>query len=136
MERNDNCKKMNKYHIRVELYETAKRKLPKGGNARQHWTAKYSEIKRWKNAAIEAIGDKIPKAPLEKVRLRFTRYSRGADRMDWDNLVISFKHVQDALVEAGILANDTRDNIPNMPIYETGYAKAKSGKIVIELWEI
>lgn len=127
---------MDKYYIRIEISETPKRKLPKGGNARQHWTAKYSEVAKWKRAMIEAIGNKIPPKPLEKVRLRFKRCSAKADNMDWDNLVISFKSVQDALVEALILENDTRKNIPEIPKYETEYAKNKEGKLIVEVWEV
>jgi len=127
---------MDKYYIRIEISETPKRKLPKGGNARQHWKTKFNEVSKWKKAMIEAIGDKIPKDPLKQARLKFKRCSARANNMDWDNLVISFKSVQDALVEALILENDTRKNIPEIPVYETEFAKNKEGKLIVEVWEI
>ena len=120
-----------KYYCKIQL-----KGLPTGGNSRQHWRAKYQEIKKWKGAIFDALraSKGIPSKPLQKVKLRYTRCSSNS--MDWDNLAISFKSVQDGLVEARVLHDDKIKNIPKMPVYRQVKAKRGEGRIIIELWEV
>jgi Holliday junction resolvase RusA-like endonuclease len=119
-----NIKTTGNYYLRIELVG-----LPTGGNSRQHWRAKYNENKKWKNRIFKAIGSDKPTEPLKKVKLEYERYS--SSRMDWDNLVISFKPIQDGLVEYGIIEDDKIKNIPEMPKYSQYDSKRGEGKIVI-----
>jgi Holliday junction resolvase RusA-like endonuclease len=108
--------------------------LPTGGNSRQSWRAKYAETTKWKKAVFFATRNKLPSKPLKKVRLKFTRFSTS--KMDWDNLVISFKAIQDGLVDCGVMRDDKVKNIPEIPVYAQGMAKRGEGKVKIEVWEI
>ena len=118
-----------KYYIKIKLMG-----LPSGGNSRQHWRDKYTEVSKWKSAILKAVGDNKPPSPLQKVKLRYTRSS--SNTMDWDNVAISFKAVQDGLTEAGVIADDKIKNIPEMPIYDQVAGKRGKGYITIEVWEI
>jgi hypothetical protein len=135
MDEDGNSFMLKKFYINIEL-----KGLPKGGNFRGNWYAKYAENAKWANKIKEAVGNNIPKAPIKRVKLTYTRCSCSCSGdqpgMDWDNLVISFKPIQDALVTCGILENDTINNIPDMPIYKQEIAKRGDGKIRVELWEI
>lgn len=128
------CKvtKNPKYYCKIQL-----KGLPTGGNSRQHWRAKYAEIKKWKGLIFDALSETmegIPRKPIGRVKLRYTRCSSNS--MDWDNLVISFKSVQDGLVEARVLHDDKITNIPDLPVYRQKKAKRGEGRIIIELWEL
>jgi Holliday junction resolvase RusA-like endonuclease len=68
---------------------------------------------------------------LDKARVRFTRHS--SIRPDFDNLAASFKAVQDGLIDAGVIANDTFAVIGN-PEYSWEKASPKGGKITIEVF--
>jgi len=81
-----------------------------------------------------AVRGKTPEQPLQQVKLKYTRFS--SSKMDWDNLVISFKAVQDGLVESGIMKDDKVKNIPEIPVYTQEKAKKGEGYIEIEIWEI
>lgn len=122
-------KKDGKYYLKIMLSG-----LPTGGNSRQSWRAKYAETTKWKKAVFFATKGKLPPKPLKKVRLKYTRCS--SNKMDWDNLVISFKAIQDGLVDAGIMRDDKVKNIPELPVYEQNMAKKGEGKVWIEIWEI
>jgi len=120
---------MEAYEVKIRLEG-----LPTGGNSRQHWRAKHAETKKWKNAILKALGNRIPEKPLEKVKLRYTRASSNV--MDWDNVAISFKAIQDGLVEAGVMVDDKVKNIPEMPIYDQVKAPRGKGYVTIEVWEV
>tara|TARA_R100001530_G_C4279867_1_gene145300 strand:- start:124 stop:504 length:381 start_codon:yes stop_codon:yes gene_type:complete len=124
-----NIKKDGKFYLKLDL-----KGLPSGGNARQNWRAKYAETKNWKSQVFFATKGKLPPKPLKKVKLKFTRHS--SNKMDWDNLVISFKAIQDGLVNAGIVRDDKVKNIPEMPVYEQVLAKRGHGCVSIEIWEV
>ena len=52
------------------------------------------------------------------------------------NLAISFKAIQDSLVECGVMKDDKVKNIPEMPEYGQGISKRGEGYIEVEIWEI
>jgi crossover junction endodeoxyribonuclease RusA len=82
--------------------------LPESINSigRKHFMVKTAESKKWRTYVVfESKGKALPPTPLAKAKLTFTRVSKR--QMDFDNLVSSFKAVQDGLVDAGIIINDT-----------------------------
>lgn len=125
----DKEEKPKKYHIKFSL-----KGLPPGGNFRGNWRAKFAVVKEWKTKVHNAVKLKLPKKPLKKVKLRYTRHS--CNMMDWDNLVISFKEIQDGLVESKVMKNDTVKNIPEIPEYRQKKAARGSGSVTVEVWEI
>ena len=72
------------------------------GLIRQHFrdAAKLKERLAWEIRA-QRRGVTI----AQPVRVTYTRYT--ASLMDWDNACASFKHIGDALIAAGILADDS-----------------------------
>jgi hypothetical protein len=100
---------------------------------RKHWTVKTREAKKWRQAVVFAVGSKKPPKPLARAKVRFVRVSSTA--IDSDNLAGSFKHVQDGLIDAGVLENDKYANI-GMPVYEWRQGKPKQGHIQVTVTEI
>lgn len=109
--------------------------LPKTINAigRSHWAMKAREAQYWKQCVITFTFNKKPSKPLQKARVKFTRFSSVAP--DGDGIVSSFKHILDGLVAARILENDKLENI-GMPTYEWEKAKQGAGKIRIEVFSV
>lgn len=100
--------------------------LPKTTNAKRgfgHWSQYYKESVKWKKNILPYLISKRPEAPLQKAKLTLVRGS--SVEPDFDNLVSSFKHLIDALVDARILVNDRCENI-GQPSY--AWEKAQQGK--------
>jgi len=118
-----------KYYLKIDLQG-----LPRTVNSigRLHWAVKAKETRYWIDCVALYVINKKPLKPLPKVRLRFTRFS--SRQPDFDNLVNSFKAVQDGLVVSGILQNDKPENIET-PEYIWQKACHKKGQIRIEVWE-
>jgi hypothetical protein len=108
------------------------RGLPKTGNEllRGHWKTRTGVARTWKRRIWASCWHLKPDSPLIKAKLTLTRFS--SRECDFDNLVSSFKSCIDGLVEAGILANDKRENI-DQPSYLWVKAKPKQGKIHIRV---
>ena len=92
---------MDKYRLELKLNY-----LPKLPNQllMSHWRVKQKEIKLAHQIIFGASQRKRPTLPLKKARLTFIRCS--ARQPDRDNLIFSFKHLQDGLVKAKILTDD------------------------------
>lgn len=72
---------------------------------RKSWHVKAREAKLWNTKTSDKCHIlKIAGLGLSKVTLTFTRHSMK--QPDHDNLAISFKHVQDGLVKAGVIVDD------------------------------
>lgn len=111
--------------------------LPKcTSNANLNWKARWVEAKKWKRIiSNHVILNRLrPGYPLKKVHIRFTRFAHGK-RPDDDNLLIGFKACRDALVESGLIADDSPDVVLKAE-YFWEPAKPKQGKIRIEIEEI
>lgn len=80
-----------------------------------------------------AVGNRNPKEPLEYAEIIYTRYSSRV--LDYDNLVNSFKAVQDGLVAAGVLKDDKVKNVGH-PRYFYSKVPQKEGYITIEVSEL
>lgn len=72
----------------------------------RHWRVRYAEAKRWKEYVQNAVrfAQERPATALKHAEVTLTRISRRAP--DEDNLMASWKHCVDGLVEAGIIEND------------------------------
>lgn len=123
---------MSKYHAIVEVPG-----LPKTVNelGRKHWAIKVKHNRKWEALVIYCLRAvaTLPKEPLKKVRLEFTRYS--SVEPDFDNLVNSFKCVVDALVKHRVIEDDKRA-VVGYPTYAWEKCKKNEGKIEIEIREI
>lgn len=81
--------------------------IPKSLNVklRSHRFQNDREMKSWAGLiALETL-HKRPPAPLEYAKIRLVRYSHRM--LDFDGLVGSMKPIVDALVEAGIICDDS-----------------------------
>lgn len=109
--------------------------LPKTTNAQtsMHWSAKQKYVKSWHDLVGYATVGKRPRTPLIRAKLTLTRFS--SSEPDFDGLVSSFKHVIDALIVCGVLANDKVSNI-GQSIYLWEKAPRKNGKIRVTVESI
>jgi crossover junction endodeoxyribonuclease RusA len=83
---------------------------PLSMNDRMHHMVKAKTVKAWRDAAKDAIADAdVPSC----VRVRATLvYVPGQNRRrDPDNLVAAMKPVVDALVDAGVVPDDTQEEV-------------------------
>jgi len=77
-------------------------------NSRMNWRTLHRRRKEWKEWVSLALrACRIPDEPLRSAVVVYDRYC-GYQEPDYDNLVSSFKWVQDAIVEAGVVADDAR----------------------------
>jgi Holliday junction resolvase RusA-like endonuclease len=110
--------------------------LPKSPNRLlgAHWTARSSHAKKWKRAVqlAVALNGGLPLAPLVKARVHCVRLSSGT--MDRDGLCGSFKSVMDALVDCGVLVDDSPDHVD--VTYAQEKCAPKKGKISVTVEEV
>jgi len=99
----------------------------------RHWSVKRRHAVKWKRLVTLAVLSNRPTVPLQKARLKLTRFSSG--RCDSDGLVSCFKHVIDGLVASGVLKDDSFKHI-GMPTYEHKSAPQKKGYIQVEITEV
>ena len=105
--------------------------LPKSQtNNYSHWSVRAKSKKRWENAVWAMVKHDLPRKPLSKARIRFTRCSSGEP--DFDNLVASFKPILDGLEKAGIIESDKPSVIGN-PVYEWRLATPKHGCVRVSV---
>jgi hypothetical protein len=100
---------------------------------RGNWRTKHGHARKWKIAVLIAIGSNRPDTPIAKCRLKLTRCS--ARRPDYDGLVSGFKPIIDGLVEAGVLLNDSYENV-DIPEYLHETCGAKDGKMRVRVIEV
>ncbi len=108
--------------------------LPKLPNrVKGHWGIRSREVKHWHNLVHLLTLGKRPAQPLPRVQLIFTRVS--TTRPDFDNLVASFKPVQDALILCRIIQNDRNENIKD-PLYRWLRGPHSNGYIEVQIKEV
>jgi hypothetical protein len=84
------------------------------GNDRKHWrTAHRDKVAYWDACALMK-NPRSPAAPLTRVRVAY-HFTHGGAAMDWDNLAARVKHLQDWLVVAGYIADDSPKVIKGTP---------------------
>jgi Holliday junction resolvase RusA-like endonuclease len=102
--------------------------LPKTTNgSHEHWRVKHGRVKAWKMRVVEAAWPNRPAQPLKSARITYIRYS--SVECDYDNLVISFKAIQDGLKQAGIITDDRRHNVKATYLWR--YIAPKKGMIQV-----
>lgn len=117
-----------KYKLIIEINDLPK--LP-NQNMYKHWAVKFNAVKKWKNLVHHACIGKKPELPLQKAKITYTRFS--SRKPDYDNIVASFKPIQDGLKESLIIADDTWDQI--IAIYAWEKAPTHKGSIKVEVQE-
>ena len=121
---------MDKYKLEFKLPY-----LPKLPNQlmMSHWRMKQKEIKMAHTLVYSCTLKKKPILPLKRAKLSFIRVS--SRQPDQDNLVFSFKHVQDGLIKAKILVDDN----PHVVIeahYSWRKGPQKTGHCLITIEEL
>lgn len=87
--------------------------VPLSMNDRMHHMVKAKAVKEWRTAAHWAIkAAKIPRC--ERVSAQLVYVPSARRRRDPDNLVASFKPVVDALVDAGVVVDDTQEYVERL----------------------
>lgn len=87
------------------------RDLPKRYNTAPgaHWASRYAETKKWRRLIGNELYTRLPDKPLERAKLTLIRYSSAEP--DYDNLVMSFKSIIDALKFHKVIMDDKMSNI-------------------------
>lgn len=107
--------------------------LPRTLNNSLHGAKYFTwERSKWRRLVPRYI-NKLPVKPLTKANLSLIRYS--SRQQDFDNMVMSWKFVIDALVNCGVLIGDSHKVI-GQPEYLWQKAKKNEYKIVIKITEI
>lgn len=89
-------------HLRVDDLP----RLQVAGSGRGSVRSRIRETRRWRDdIAWLARAHGVPSSPLCTARVRFVRHS--SLRPDYTNLVASFKAIEDGLVRAGVLSDDS-----------------------------
>ncbi len=118
------------YKMKIEIPGVPKLMSNRGGN----WRAHSFERKKWRKRVNDwLMFESKPEKPLKKAGIRLTRCTSRAS--DFDNRVSAFKPCVDALVDRGILSDDS-DNVIVERYYPFEKVANKESKIKIEVWEI
>jgi hypothetical protein len=107
--------------------------LPKLPNATlyKHWRVKHTEANKWKSLVLEqCVMAGKTQLGLTSAALSFERHS--SREPDFDSLVMSFKHVCDGLVLAGVIKDD-KSSVIGQPSYKWIKAKQKDSKIKVRV---
>jgi hypothetical protein len=118
------------YSIEFDLPGTPK--PPNQLLGRSYW-AKHKNAILWKRAVLMAAQNKLPKAPLTKVKLSFIRFSNR--KLDFDSCVASMKPIADGLTEAGIIIDD-RWSVTGVWDVDQGDAKKGAEFIRVRVEEV
>ena len=102
-------------------------------NSRLHHMAKYRGSRKWYNWVRIALAGSIPKTPYNRARIRYERH-HGFVEPDQDNLVSGFKWIQDGIVMAGVVSNDTQSII--MTEHHWFPSSPKKSHVVIEIEDL
>jgi Holliday junction resolvase RusA-like endonuclease len=105
-------------------------------HTRRHWSVGHREAKQWKQVihGLLLSNGATRHKPLEKAHVALTR--KSSREPDWDNLVMGFKPVLDALVKCGVLADDKPSNFATgAPSYLWESVTPLEGGIKIEVKE-
>ena len=87
-------------------------------NSRQHWRSKARDVATVREAArVLARCARIPALPRIAIELHYA--PRDRRRRDALNLVATLKPVEDGIVDAGIVPDDTAEYVqPTMPVLD------------------
>lgn len=105
---------------------------PQNSSDRKNRWQAIRDRDHWVGLTLAKIGDKAPPTPLEKARVWFTRHS--SSEPDFTNLVQGFKHIEDALVQGGIIIDD-KPSVIGSPSFAWRKAKPKHGFVTVRVEE-
>jgi crossover junction endodeoxyribonuclease RusA len=93
-------------------------RTPLSLNAREHWRLKARRVAQVRSdAELVTRALKIP--ALERVAIELHYCPRDRRRRDPLNLVATLKPVEDGIVDAGVIPDDTPEwSVPTMPIID------------------
>ena len=123
-----------KYEFTIHGY------IPRAPNARarMHWSRRMDERNFWEACcALAAYTDDIPKATDNDLvrKVSYTIHKPGKVRLrDEDNLVASVKHLQDALVNIGLLVDDDKRWLEWGGVTERNGMKRYATVVTLEDW--
>jgi crossover junction endodeoxyribonuclease RusA len=102
-------------------------------NDRHHHMVKARLVTKWRETAGWAIkAARIP--PCQKVSVEFLYYPRDNRRRDPDNLVASMKPVVDALVDVGVVPDDTEVYVyRSFPSIQPAQPKRTGGRFLLRV---
>jgi hypothetical protein len=111
--------------------------IPRSPNSRvrKHWGRTLDERSFWEAVlGSAAYVQDIPKADGDSRRIEYEIHKPGQVRLrDHDNLVASVKHAQDAMVNVGLLHDDSPAHLDFGGVSE--YNGHKGYKTIIRIWE-
>jgi hypothetical protein len=96
------------------------------GLMRQHYRH-AAELK--KRIVWDILAQKNGKTIDEPVRVTYIRHT--AYLMDWDNACASFKHIGDALIDAGVIVDDNPNFIAEFKPVQIKCPKAEQKTVII-----
>jgi crossover junction endodeoxyribonuclease RusA len=104
---------------------------PMSLNARMNWAVAAKMKKPYREAAhVLALQQKIPACKRVRVTLIYT--PKDKRRRDPLNLVATLKLVEDGLVDAGVIPDDTPDYLESqMPLIDLPDKGAKAGRLTV-----
>jgi hypothetical protein len=96
-------------------------------NSRLHWRSVHSKRTVWYGLVLGAVHKQRPPRPFERAAVRYLRMSGNKNQQpDHDNLVSSFKWIQDTLIYCGILAGDGPAHIEAVYDWQPAPRKGKT----------
>lgn len=114
------------------------RYVPHSPNTRMHWAEKHRWTDAWKEEVYyswrehELYQEMKDELPMKKPIVFITYYT--CHPMDRDNLYGSAKPVIDGLTEAGIIRDDTEDDI-TLKVIQKRISTKKEQRVEIKVWE-
>lgn len=102
-------------------------------NHRTHWAIKAKQVKELKSLVKPVLIAHKPCKPFDSVKLRLMFYIPTRRRMDIDNLIARAKPLIDAMVDTGILLDDSYQVVRELTV-AAEYRKGEPG-LEIEIVE-
>lgn len=103
-------------------------------NDRDMWAVKAKKVKPWRDAAhVLAMHAKIP--PLKRAKITLHYVPKDSRRRDVLNLAATLKPLEDGLVDAKVVPDDTSEFIePTLPvIHPAGPVRVSGGRFWLEI---
>lgn len=94
------------------------------------WRIKMVRTRQWQKTVVLAVGHQKPEEPLKRAFITYIRHS--SVQPDYDNLVSSFKAIQDGLKAAGVIVDD-KHSVVGVPKYLWEKAPRGRGFVTIEV---